>query len=94
MNGMGYAARKGRSDALMRAGMEAPMRLLKNVPIQAAVIFAFGVILGGGFVSAFAPRTSDVATTTRITTLCTSNDPVADFVCRNRWTGQHKYSYR
>jgi hypothetical protein len=25
---------------------------------------------------------------------CASYDAVSDFVCRNRWMGQHQYSYR
>jgi hypothetical protein len=73
------------------------MRSLKFAPLQAAVVFALGVVFGSGILGGFAPRTHEIsepAITASVKAPCTSDDAVADFVCRNTWMGQHQYSYR
>jgi hypothetical protein len=73
------------------------MRSFNFAPIQAIVVFALGVVVGSGMLGGFAPRhqpLAEPATTSAVQPACASGDAVADFVCRNRWMGQHQYSYR
>ena len=72
------------------------MRSLKFAPLQAAVVFALGLVVGSGFIGGFAPRPvlSDPVTTGSVKATCASGDAVADFVCRNTWLANTRYSYR
>lgn len=72
------------------------MRSFNIGRLQAAAVFALGLVVGGGFLGGFTPRiqTLDPVMTASVSTPCTSNDAVADFVCRNTWMAQHQYSYR
>ncbi len=73
------------------------MRSFDVTSLRMVVVFALGLVVGGGMLSGFAPAprpTPEVATTNSITAPCTSGDAVGDFVCRNRWMGEHSYSYR
>jgi hypothetical protein len=73
------------------------MRSLYFAPFQAAVVFALGVVVGGGFLSGFAQSPAAVAEpmiTSRINSTCSSGDDVADFVCRNTWLANTRHSYR
>ena len=73
------------------------MRSINFAPLQAAVIFALGMVVGGGFLGGFsqAPQVlAEPVITGSVKATCTSDDAVADFVCRNTWMGQHQYSYR
>lgn len=65
--------------------------------IQGVVIFALGVIVGGGLLGGMpqdaqaVPRAS-VAVTAKAG--CASHDAVADFVCRNTWLANTRHNYR
>ncbi len=73
------------------------MRPYTFAPLQAVTMFVLGVVVGSGVLSGFAPGSQtalDPVITTSINAACKSGDAVSDFVCRNRWMGQHQYSYR
>lgn len=73
------------------------MRSRRLAPLQAGFAFALGVVLGSGFLSGFAPRAdapSKATVVANATAACTSGDTIGNFVCRNRWMGEHQYSYR
>jgi hypothetical protein len=70
------------------------MRSFNRARFQAVAIFALGVVVGGGFLGGFTQAPEGRMITTSVNTACISGDAVADFVCRNRWMGQHQYSYR
>jgi hypothetical protein len=73
------------------------MRSLRFAPLQAGFAFALGLVLGSGFLSGFAPLAEARTPAMMVTSTaagCASYDAVSDFVCRNRWMGQHQYSYR
>lgn len=66
-------------------------------PFRAILVFAVGVLVAGGVITGFAPRvqaTPDTAITGGLNSACTSGDAVADFVCRNTWLANTRYSYR
>jgi hypothetical protein len=65
-------------------------------PLRAIIVLSLGVLVGGG-VLGFAPNvrpTPDTVTTGGVQPACTSGDAVADFVCRNTWLANTRYSYR
>ena len=73
------------------------MRSVTFAPIPAVVVFALGVVVGSGMLGGFAPRPQPLAEPTvtgAVQPACASGDEISDFVCRNRWMGQHQYSYR
>jgi hypothetical protein len=73
------------------------MRSLKFGPLQAAVAFTLGVVVGSGMLGGFtkAPHVvPEPMTTSGIMPTCTSGDEVADFVCRNTWLANRRHSFR
>ena len=74
-----------------------PMRPFKVAPLQAVIIFAMGLFVGGG-VWGSSPQSgrtmSDAVMTKSINGTCASGDAVADFVCRNTWLANTRHSYR
>jgi hypothetical protein len=73
------------------------MRSLHIAPLQAAMVFALGILIGGGALTGFAPRmqpVGDPVITGGAKSECTSGDAVADFVCRNTWLANTRHSYR
>jgi hypothetical protein len=70
------------------------MRSFNYAPLKAALIFGLGVVVGGGFLGGFTHRSENPNAAITTNTQCISGQPVADFVCRNGWMGQHQYSYR
>jgi hypothetical protein len=73
------------------------MRISRIAPLQAALVFALGVLVGSGVLTGFAPQiqaTPDPVITGGLKSACTSSDAVADFVCRNTWLANTRYSYR
>jgi hypothetical protein len=77
--------------------MERPMRTSNLGFVQAVVMFALGVVVGGGLLGGM-PQTAQAVAGASITgaakRTCTSNDAVADFVCRNTWLAHTRHSYR
>ncbi len=73
------------------------MRSINFAPLQAAVVFTLGVVVGSGMLGGFthAPRVlAEPVITSGIKSTCTSGDDVADFVCRNTWMANTRYTYR
>jgi hypothetical protein len=70
---------------------------IRFAPIQAVVMFVFGIAVGGGLLAG-APQQAqaidDPVATKGVTPTCSSGDAVADFVCRNTWLAMTKHSYR
>jgi hypothetical protein len=70
---------------------------IRFAPIQAAVMFVFGIVVGGGLLAG-APQQAQAihgpGTTNGVKAVCSSGDAVADFVCRNTWLAMTKHSYR
>ena len=65
--------------------------------IQAVVVFALGVMVGGGLLGGMSQDAQAVPRATLPGTVgasCASNDAVADFVCRNTWLAHTRHSYR
>jgi hypothetical protein len=65
-------------------------------PLQAAVVFTLGVVVGSGLLGGFAqsPVVQEPVITSGIKPTCTSGDVVADFVCRNTWLANTRHSFR
>jgi hypothetical protein len=73
------------------------MRSFNFAPLQAAVVFALGVVVGSGFLGGFAQPSAVVpepVITSGIKPTCTSGNEVADFVCRNTWLANTRHSFR
>jgi hypothetical protein len=73
------------------------MRPFKVAPLQAVIMFAIGLFVGGGVwggSSQSAQAISDPVITKSINRTCASGDAVADFVCRNTWLANTRHSYR
>jgi hypothetical protein len=73
------------------------MQSLKFAPLQAAAVFALGVLVGSGFLGGFTQLSAVIpepAITSGVKPACTSDDAVADFVCRNTWLANTRYSFR
>jgi hypothetical protein len=73
------------------------MRPFKIAPLQAVIMFAMGLFVGGGVWSSSsqsAQAISDPLITKSVNRTCTSGDAVADFVCRNTWLAHTRHSYR
>jgi hypothetical protein len=65
--------------------------------IQAGVMFALGVMVGGGLLGGMSQNAQAVPRATLTSAVkagCTSHDAVADFVCRNTWLAHTRHSYR
>ena len=72
------------------------MRSFNYAPLKAVMIFGLGVVVGSGFLGGFTGPIAMQAEsiTTSVNAPCTSNDAVADFVCRNTWLANTRHSYR
>ena len=73
------------------------MRSFNFAPLQAAVVFSLGVIVGSGMLGGFTKPTlllADPVITGSLEGSCASGDAVADFVCRNTWLANTRYSHR
>jgi hypothetical protein len=65
--------------------------------IQAVVVFALGVMVGGGLLGGMPQDAQAVPRATlpgAVRASCASQDAVADFVCRNTWLAHTRHSYR
>lgn len=65
--------------------------------IQAVVVFALGIMVGGGLLGGMPQDAQAVPRATLTGTAragCASHDAVADFVCRNTWLAHTRHSYR
>ena len=65
--------------------------------IQAVVVFALGVMVGGGLLGGMpqdAQAVPRAALPGAVRATCASHDAVADFVCRNTWLAHTRHSYR
>jgi hypothetical protein len=60
-------------------------------PLQAALIFGLGIVVGGGLLGGFMPIPVKPHSATAS---CTSGDAAADFVCRNTWLANTRHSVR
>jgi hypothetical protein len=81
----------------MFAQWSGPMRTSNFGFIHAAVMFALGVVVGGGLLGGVPRDAQAVArmqSTSSVKATCASNDAVADFVCRNTWLANTRHSYR
>jgi hypothetical protein len=73
------------------------MRSFNLGPLQAAVVFSLGIIVGSGVLGGFTKPTqplADPVITGSVQESCASADAVADFVCRNTWLANTRYSHR
>jgi hypothetical protein len=70
------------------------MRSFNFAPLKTTLVFGLGVVVGGGFVGGFTPRTQTPNPAITTSTQCTSGDAVGDFVCRNTWLANTRHSYR
>ena len=73
------------------------MRSFHFAPLQAVVMFALGIMVGGGFLGGFMPATHavpDPVITNSVKATCSSGDAAADFVCRNTWLANTRHSNR
>jgi hypothetical protein len=73
------------------------MRSFNYAPVNAVVIFGLGIAVGAGFLGGFTRPTqvlTDLGTTATLHRACTSDDAVADFVCRNTWLANTRHSNR
>jgi hypothetical protein len=80
-----------------RRTLGVPMRSFSIAPLQAAVVFSLGVIIGSGMLGGFTKPTqplADSVITGSVQGSCASGDVVADFVCRNSWVANTRYSHR
>ena len=73
------------------------MRPFRVAPLQAVIMFAMGLFVGGGVwgsPSQSAQAISDPVVTKGTNRTCASGAAVADFVCRNTWMAHTRHSYR
>ena len=65
--------------------------------IHAVMMFALGVMVGGGLLGGVPQDAQAIPSKQGISGVratCASNDAVADFVCRNTWLANTRHSYR
>ena len=73
------------------------MRSFIFAPLQAVVMFALGVVVGGGLLGGMPQQAQAVAApviTGTVNATCTTGNEVSDFVCRNTWLANTRHSYR
>jgi hypothetical protein len=73
------------------------MRSFNISAFQAVVMFALGLVMGASLLSGMSKEAQAIpasAITGGVKATCTSTDAVADFVCRNTWMANSRYSYR
>ena len=65
--------------------------------IQAVMMFALGLIVGGGVMGGMpqdAQAISGAPLTGAVQARCASDNAVANFVCRNTWLAHTRHNYR
>jgi hypothetical protein len=70
---------------------------MRYFSIQSVIMFALGVAVGSALLGGLPQQAQAVSTpiiTGSVNAQCTSDDAVADFVCRNTWIANSRHSYR